>query len=360
MTEESTTQELDSELEDEFESQNDLNDDASEEKSEKERELEEALARGTAELAEFREQQADAENYAEWKRAPEEEKADVLRDRYGATREDEKRELFEGFAEAEFVAGLVAGETDAIVAAYDTVDGVVWTRILDALADDPDRQREVVTRALSDYTVTAPAQEAGEDGAEPAPIDWGALWAQSPLAEMVEVDRYAAQGLADVRTGKIQVVPELREQFEALMKTADSLPDGHGHRTAALQQAAGLAEFIRTEHESSVPFGLGGIRTVKHYQASDGWHQLEIDGRGRERDTLIENPTFASEAGLVNDGPVSDVSEFDPESVKTLEDALRLSPDQWAKLPDDRREALLRSASAEIETQELQTRTGNL
>ena len=123
-----------------------------------------------------------------------------------------------------------------------------------------------------------------------------------------------------------------------------------------------MLSFARAEHAASRPFGLGGINSKTWYTAPDGTdHMLEVDGFGQKRDSVVENAVSASEAGLFKDGPASDGTEdFDPDSITTLEDAKRLSPVQWATLPPEKREALLRSASAAMEEQDLIMRRGSL
>jgi hypothetical protein len=275
---------------------------------------------------------------------------------------DDDREAFvdeiASLERGERVEELLASDDEALLAGYREADELLQSELEEALAEDPDRLRMLLSRR-SENIVSLPEPAEGEG--EPARFDGAEYWAQSAMSELVEdLEVFAAEAIADVKTGKIQVDAKIRGQLEELMAEADKFPAGHSFRERALTEAAGLAQFAREEYEASIPFGLGGVRSTKEYMAPDGWHQLEIDGRGKTRDTVIENPVFASEAGLIDEQIEPSGEDFDPESIKTLEDARGLSPDNWARIDPEKREQLLRQASAAIEEQALATRRGSM
>jgi hypothetical protein len=263
-----------------------------------------------------------------------------------------------GIERAERVSELLTLGEQELLAAYREAEEALQADLETALEGDDDRLRMLLSRR-EEHVVSLPEVEPVEGEGAPAPIDWAARWAEGPMAETVEnIEVFAAEAITDVRKGRVQVDPQIREQLEEFIAEADRYPEGHSFRVRALEQASGLASWAKAEHEAALPFGLGGVQSTKEYQAPDGkWHRLEIDGRGMKRDTVVENPVFASEAGLIDDGPAAS-EPFDPSSVKSLEDAKGISPDQWARIDPEKREQLLRQASAEIEAQELQTRTG--
>ena len=282
--------------------------------------------------------------------------------------EDAREEFVEQVAaieRTERVNALVEGNTsdEDLLAAYRDGDELFRDELEAAIAGDADKLRMLLSR-VNENVVSLPEQEVAE-GEEPVVIDWQARWLEGPIAETVEdLDVFNAEAIADIKKGRIQVTPEVREQLDGFLHEADRYPDGHSYRVKALQAAAGLASWARAEHEANVPFGLGGVQSTKHYQAPDGsWRQLEIDGRGMKRDTAIEDPVFASDAELYKEGP--DAPEpFDPDSVRTLADARALSPDNWARLREadpEKAEALLRSESASKEEERmLEMRRGQL
>lgn len=219
---------------------------------------------------------------------------------------------------------------------------------------DTTSAREVLSR-VSETIVTAPEVAEGET------VNWQQRWQDGVLAEMTaDLDVFAAEAVADMKANRLPIAPELRAEFDEALAVADSLPPGHSHRKAALERAAGIADYARQEFNASIPFGLGGVQQTKHYQNSKGeWVLREVDGRGMVRETPIENGQAPSELYEEEAPP----EPIDISTVSTLEDAARLTIEQWAELDrtdPDRKEALLRLASERQEELHREARAGGM
>ena len=221
----------------------------------------------------------------------------------------------------ELVNKLVeANDEEALLAAYREADTLLQAAIDDAVTGDEELSRMLRSR-VNENVVSLPVTEPVEGETEPAPVDFQARWLEGPIAETVEdVGEYAMQALADVRAGRVQVDKEIRSQLENLVAEADKYPENHSFRVRALQEAAGLASYEP----------MTRVVATTTYQKSDGSYWLrETDGRGKYTESVIEGGLAPSELGLL-DKPATSETEFDPESINTLEDARDISPVDWA------------------------------
>jgi hypothetical protein len=154
---------------------------------------------------------------------------------------------------------------------------------------------------------------------------------------------FANQALEDVRKGRLAVAPELRSELEDNLEVAAALPPGHSHRKAALERAAGIAQFAKTEQVKNEP--MVRITQTTTFQKPDGsWWVRETDARGKFRETAIEGGKAPSE---IYESEEVTADEIDFATI-TRDQAKRLSPTAWMNLRDENpelAESLLREAS---------------
>jgi hypothetical protein len=270
-------------------------------------------------------------------------------------------EHVESIERQELIDRLLDGDDEALLAGYREADDILRAELEDAVSDDQDRLRMLISRS-QENVVSLPVVEA-EEVQEPEAIDWIARWTDSALAEVTDAGQYAQQFLADVRKGVVKVDKEIKAQLEELEARANALPDGHSHRERALTEIAGVGEWARAEYEKARPFGLGGIKQTTRYFGADGqWHQIEVDGFGSKRESVLENAAAPSELGILKDEPATP-EQIDFENI-TPEQARRLTPPQWLEINEKNpslAEKLRRSSQAkQKEERSLEMRTGQL
>jgi hypothetical protein len=272
-------------------------------------------------------------------------------------------EHVESIERQELIDRLLDGDDEALLAGYREAEEILRAEIEDAISDNPDRLRMLISRS-QENVVSLPEVETpeGEEPVDPM-TRFLSEWNEGPVKETVEdLEAYVTQADIDMKRDRVRVAPEVRDQFNAFIAEADKYPANHSFRVKALEAAAGLASWARAEHEAAIPFGLGGIQQTTRYFGADGqWHQIEVDGFGSKRESVLENAAAPSELGILKDEPAA-AESIDYENI-TAEQAARLSPPQWLELSEknpELKEQLLRRSSEEMERRHRESGSGGL
>lgn len=297
-------------------------------------------------------------------------KSDEARDGFLSTsfKSEEDRDSFrEQVTEIELterIEGLIAGDDDSLVAGYKAADEDVQKALLEELQENPDRLRMLVTRA-DERVVTAPTPEPPAEGEEEQPIDFREIFNQSlirsSMGDVNDVARFAKSGLAAMNKNTLAVEPALREELAEAIAYADKFPDGNPHRVDALERAAGIVSYVRSEAAANEP--MTTITKTTQLVRPDGKYVIRsFDDRGKFRDEVVDEPVFASDEGLTKDRIEPD-ADVDYENMP-VEQAMRLGPTGWAKFreanPDAAEEALRAASAAMTEASMAARRAGNL
>lgn len=300
-----------------------------------------------------------------------------------------RRELRSPEAVEQFLAAAFRSESDREafenefqgIEDEETVNAIIEKRDIEALREspaeiqdrfvertkesDPELYREWISKR-SEKRVSALTAEPAEDGTEPEPFDadavYGAIWRDSDLRPVTDLEQYVEELRADAKRGVVNLDAAGQQQFDELVARANKVSKTHPKREALLEPIAGLGIYARAETEKARPFGLGGVRITRDYMKPDGsFVRVETDGFGQVRETAIDHGKAPSELGLLKEEPAPTSEPFNPESITSLDQARKLSPVEWASLPAEKREQLLREASArQEEIDSLSMRRGSL
>jgi len=234
---------------------------------------------------------------------------------------------------------------DELVARYRELEDEDEKSAFLSSIDDIEKAKEILS-TVTTTIVAAPEVAEGE-----IETDWRGYWQQSAVAEMTkDLGVFAAQALSDFKAGHLEVAPELRAELEENLAIVDSLPSGHSHSVAALERAAGIAQYARTEQLANEP--MVTIEATTSYQRPDGsWWLRETDVRGKFRETQVEGGLPPSEIFGQESKEGQSVDEIDTSKL-TLENVKGLSTQQLVQLREkdpEGWERLLQSASDEHE-----------
>jgi hypothetical protein len=286
-------------------------------------------------------------------------KSETERDAYldQIAQSDEDRESILEAVRTEVARELLAKnaeDSDALWDAYREADEDQQGAL--ELEANEDQRRMFLSRR-EEVLVEAPTPEPLAEGEEPKPINWREMRAELDLTTDIESfddqKRFVETTMAAVRRGEIQVSSEMRQQID------ERYPDTHSRTIEAVEAAAGLLGYAKTQWDAAVPFGIGGIVSTTTFRTKDGWAVREIDGRGAVRVRARDDAPSAEQAGIVST-PTPQSADVDWSKL-TLADATRLSPTDWARLDaeaPDVKEALLRASSEALEEAQRRERAG--